>query len=73
MGGSTYSIGGDCLNPVPPVIRFGSLYCGFVQVYWMLAGMMLPAAAGVNRMGDPLQAVATALAIRGLGLTVTNV
>ena len=73
MGGSTYSTVGDCLNPVPPVIRFGSLYCGLVHVYWMFAGMMLPAAAGVNRMGDPLQTVATALAILGLGLTVTNV
>ena len=73
IGGSTNSTGGDCLNPVPPIIRFGSLYCGFVQVYWMFAGMMLPAAVGVNRMGDPLQDVATAFAIRGLGLTVTNV
>lgn len=73
MGGSTYSTGGVCFKPEPPVIRVGSLYCGLVHVYWIFAGMILPAAGGVNRMGDPLHEVATAFAILGLGLTVTNV
>lgn len=72
MGGSTYSTGGVCLRPVPPAIRLGSLYCGVPHVYWIFAGIIFPAGVGVKRTGEPLHAVATALAIRGLGLTVTN-
>ena len=74
IGGSRYStLPGVCINPEPPFNSAVSLYCGATQVYCVLAGMMLPPAAGVNLKGDPLQAVVAAEAILGLGFTVTKV